>query len=277
MRVNKIIDRLQPLIKIGKHVLLISIIILLLILFFFYIYLPVTTNHGETVTVPNLEGIALEDLDNFLLKRNLRYEVSDSSYSGKFPPLTVLLQFPKAGSKVKENRKIHITLNRINPPTTSMPDLTTGSLRNAEAVLKSTELIRGKLFWRPDLAFNRVLEQRYKGRMIEPGTLIPKGSEIDLVIGDGFGPRTFSLDDLIGMTLEDARIYIPGVGLEVGTIINSSDSILAAGIVVRQIPAAGSGVRIGQAVDLWVVPVDSVINININQILEQDSTNAENL
>ena len=277
MWLNKIFDNIQPLIKIGKHVLIIAIITLLMIFFFFYIYLPVTTNHGETVTVPDLKGIALEDLDKYLLRRDLRYEVSDSSYSGKFPPLVVLLQFPKAGAKVKENRKIHITLNRINPPTTAMPDLTIGSLRNAEAVLKSTELIRGKLFWRPNLAFNRVLEQRYKGRMIEPGTLIPKGSEIDLVIGDGFGRRTFSLEDLIGMTLEDARIYIPGVGLEVGTIINSGDSMLATGIVVRQIPAAGSGVRIGQAVDLWVIPIDSVINININQILEQDSTNAENL
>ncbi len=277
MGLNKILDSIQPLIKIGKHILLISTIILLLIFFFFYIYLPITTNHGETVTVPDLEGMALEDLDKFLLKRDLRYEVSDSSYSRKFPPLVVLLQFPKAGAKVKENRKIHITLNRINPPTTSMPDLTTGSLRNAEAVLESTELIRGKLSWRPDLAFNRVLEQRYKGRMIEPGTLIPKGSELDLVIGDGFGRRTFSLEDLIGMTLADARIYIPGVGLVVGTIINSGDSIQAAGIVVKQIPGAGSGVRIGQAVDLWVIPFDSVINININQILEQDSTNAENL
>ena len=68
MRLNKILDDMQPLIKIGKHVLIITIITLLMIFFFFYIYLPVTTNHGETVTVPDLKGIALEDLDNFLLK-----------------------------------------------------------------------------------------------------------------------------------------------------------------------------------------------------------------
>jgi len=277
MRLNKILDNVQPLIMIGKHVFLITLIGLLLLFSFFYIYLPITTNHGETVTVPDLEGIDLKDLDEFLLKRDLRYEVSDSSYSGKYPPLAVLLQFPKAGAKVKENRKIHISLNRIKPPTTSMPDLTIGSLRNAEAVLESNELIRGKLFWRPDLAFNRVLEQRFKGRKIEPGTLIPKGSEIDLVIGDGFGRRSFPLEDLVGMTLEDAQIYIPGVGLEVGSIINSGDSIQAAGIIVRHIPGAGSGVRIGQTVDLWVVPIDSIINNNINQILEQDSTNVENL
>ncbi len=277
MRLNKILDNIQPLIKIGKHVFLIAILGLLLLLSFFYIYLPISTNHGETVTVPDLEGIDLEDLDEFLLKRDLRYEVSDSSYSGKYPPMAVLLQFPKAGAKVKENRKIYITLNRINPPTTSMPDLTIGSLRNAEAVLESAELIRGKLFWRPDLAFNRVLEQRYKGRIIEPGTLIPKGAEIDLVIGDGFGKRSFPLEDLAGMTLEDAQIHIPGTGLEIGTIINSGDSAQAAGIIVRQVPEAGSTVRIGQTVDLWVVPIDSATNININQILEQDSSNVENI
>jgi beta-lactam-binding protein with PASTA domain len=277
MRLNKILNRIQPLIKIGKHVFLIVLLGLLMLLSFFYIYLPISTNHGETVTVPDLEGIDLEDLDEFLLKRDLRYEVSDSSYSGKYPPMAVLLQFPKAGAKVKENRKIYITLNRINPPTTSMPDLTIGSLRNAEAVLESTELIRGKLSWRPDLAFNRVLEQRYKGRKIEPGTLIPKGSAIDLVIGDGFGKRSFPLEDLAGMTLEDAQIHIPGTGLEIGTIINSGDSVQAAGIIVRQVPEAGSIVRIGQTVDLWVVPIDSVTNININHILEQDSSNVENL
>ena len=138
MRLNKILDSIQPLIKIGKHVFLIVILGLLLLLSFFYIYLPISTNHGETVTVPDLEGIDFEDLDEFLLKRDLRYEVSDSSYSGKYPPMAVLLQFPKAGAKVKENRKIYITLNRVNPPTTAMPDLTIGSLRNAEAVLERT-------------------------------------------------------------------------------------------------------------------------------------------
>ena len=58
----------------------------LLVLFFFYVYLPATTNHGETLTVPNLIGLSYEELDEFLIKRNLRYEVTpDSSYSAKFP------------------------------------------------------------------------------------------------------------------------------------------------------------------------------------------------
>ena len=31
---------------------------------FFNVYLPYSTNHGETITVPDVQGVALEDLDD---------------------------------------------------------------------------------------------------------------------------------------------------------------------------------------------------------------------
>src|SRR5699024_195337 len=51
-----------------------------LVLGFFYIYLPATTNHGETITVPDLKGMTYDQLEQFLTSRNLRYEVTDSSF-----------------------------------------------------------------------------------------------------------------------------------------------------------------------------------------------------
>ena len=87
-----------------KHLAIIFTCFLLITLGFFYIYLPVTTNHGESLTVPDLEGMPMDKLDEFLVKRRLRYEVSDSSYSSRYEPLTVLSQFPGAGAKVKENQ-----------------------------------------------------------------------------------------------------------------------------------------------------------------------------
>src|SRR6188508_1766370 len=109
----------------------------LLMILYFYVYLPAITNHGETITVPNIDGMKLEQLEEFLVTRNLRYEVNDSSYTEKYPPLTVLKQYPSAGSEVKENRVIYISLNRIIPPIVPMPNLVDGSLINAEVQLKS--------------------------------------------------------------------------------------------------------------------------------------------
>src|SRR5436190_20187116 len=75
---------------------------------YFYVYLPSATNHGESITVPDLTGMKLEELNTFLGEHELRFEVDDSTYSEDYPPLTVLRQFPRAGSTVKENRMIYI-------------------------------------------------------------------------------------------------------------------------------------------------------------------------
>src|SRR6187431_2764250 len=90
--------------------------ILFLSIIYFYIYLPATTNHGESITVPDLLGMKIEEIEKFLTDHDLRYEVSDSAYSADYDPLTVLQQFPKAGAKVKENRMILVSVNRITPP-----------------------------------------------------------------------------------------------------------------------------------------------------------------
>ena len=100
-----------------KQSFLLASIGILAIYVFFYIYLPISTNHGETLTVPDITGVHLDELDDYLSIRNLRYEISkDSGYSTEIPPLTVLKQFPMPNAQVKQFRKIYLTLNSITPP-----------------------------------------------------------------------------------------------------------------------------------------------------------------
>ena len=174
----------------------IVIILLLLAIGYFYVYLPHITNHSESITVPNLEGMKIDELEEYLAKHDLRYAVDDSAYSEKSPPLSVLRQFPKAGAKVKEGRKIYISVNRVTPPTMPLPDLLDRSLTNAEVVLRSNELRRGRILYEASPFSNLVKEMRYQGKMILPGTRIPKGTVIDLVVTDGHGPADFTLGDL---------------------------------------------------------------------------------
>ena len=240
----------------GLLIHLMSIIVLSigLVLGFFYVYLPKTTNHGESITVPNLKGMTMDELDEFLLKRSLRYEVYDSGYSNKHPPLTILKQYPKTGSKVKENRKIFISVNRVNPPTVPMPNLIDGPLKNAQVVLKSNELNIGEVSFKPDLALNAVLEQNLRGKHIPPGTKIPKGSTIDLVIGNGYGNRDLHTPNLISYPFDEAKYYIKGIDLKVGKIKRVHDSLNTSGYIYKQSPSPESNISIGESIDLWVVP-----------------------
>ncbi len=235
------------------HIGIILALGIILITTFFYIYLPIKTNHGESITVPDLAELQLEELDEFLLKRDLRYEVTpDSGFSAEFPPYTVLSQNPKPGEKVKENRKIYISINAVNPPVIKMPKLVDGSLKNAQMVLESYDLKLGEIIYEPHEFQNAVLKQQLKGDPIEAGTEIPKGSVIDLVIGNGLG-RPFSMPDLSETMQEDAEFIIKGNGLRLGTVNHREVDDKAAGLVIQQYPEANESVRTGGRVDIWVV------------------------
>lgn len=233
-------------------------------LIFFYIYLPVITNHGESITVPDLQGVSIDELQEFLVDRDLRFEVVDSVYSAELPPLTVTRQFPKPGSKVKQNRNIFISLNSVNPPTTRMPDLRDKTLKNAELILKSFELVPGKILYKPD-PFRNVIDQLYNGEPIEPDTPLAKGSVIDIVRGDGHGIRLFEMPDLRGLPLAEANVIIRGNNLQPGLVFNDDSLTIASLVVLRQSPRQGLTVRIGRSIDLWLgdaaelEPLDSLL------------------
>lgn len=231
-------------------------ILLLISVCYFYIYLPSSTNHGESITVPELKGMKLEELQSFLSDHDLRYEIGDSAYSEDLPPLSVLVQFPKAGAKVKENRMIYVTINQINPPTVPLPDLVDRSRINAEVVLKSNELKRGRIILKPSPFLNLVSEMRYNGAIIKAGTRIPKGAAIDLVVGDGNGSSDFKVGDLVGDSYERALFKLAGWNLHLGNIEipKGVDTTGVESIVFKQYPLAGDSVRVGDPIDLWIAP-----------------------
>jgi beta-lactam-binding protein with PASTA domain len=156
-------------------------------LLFFYIYLPNITNHDRTMTVPAMEGKSIDQLDDFLAERSLRYGLQDSAYSSKYPAHTILDQYPAAGAKVKVGREILVSVNRVSPPTVTVPNAIDGSVVNAEAVLRSNQLKRGKIIYVRGL-FPVVIEMKCEGRTLTPGERIPMGSTVDLVVTDGEGP-----------------------------------------------------------------------------------------
>lgn len=239
-------------------------ILLVISICYFYIYLPNATNHGDSITVPDLAGMKYEELDPFLKTYELRFEVEDSVYHEEYPPLTVLRQYPKAGATVKQNRIIYVSINPVMPPMVPMPDLAnpnnTTSRIGAEAILKSNGLKRGRIIQRPHIDLNLVLEMRFQGKKIEAGTKIPKGSVIDLVVGDGNGPNGSPLGSLIGDRLTMALFKLQGWDLRLGQIFipDGVDTTGTVPIVYRQYPPAGDSVRVGDQIDLYIAPKDKI-------------------
>jgi len=246
--------------KVGINLLIMLGIIMVLLFTFFVIYLPSYTNHGESVTVPELEGMHYSELESFLKARDLRYEITlDSGFVAESNPLAVLKQNPKPGTKVKQNKKIYVTLNAENAPLIKMPGLVNTQLKNAQEVLANYGLIRGDIVYVPDIGLNVVLEQKYRGRDIREGFEIPKGSQIDLVVGDGYGNQTLPIPNLIGMDDGEAEFLILGSGLRLGNVNYVQTDTVPKGTVIRQLPPEGINAKTGERVDIWVSELEEIL------------------
>ena len=237
------------------HVGLILALLAVLFLAFFFVYLPFTTNHGQTITVPDVTRLSTDEMRNLLNDRDLRDEVSDCTYVAGAQPLTVIQQYPRANAKVKEGRKIYVTITKRVAPMVQMPNLVSLTLRSAQLNLKSLDLITGDPIYVPDVAKNSVLRQLYNGKEITPRTPVPKGAQIDLEVGDGLGSTMFDIPNVVGLPLDEAEAAIRGSNLKVGTKISVEDPEKEVGTVVRQRPEARSGerIRVGETMDLWIV------------------------
>ncbi|WP_215226808.1 PASTA domain-containing protein [Echinicola shivajiensis] len=244
--------------KILTHLVIILGLLFALLFFFFEVYLPGYTNHGETVTVPDLENFHYDEIEDYLVSRNLRYEISaDSGFVADAKPLSVLKQNPRPGTKVKQGRKIYITLNAENAPLIKMPNLVNSPLKNAQEVLANYGLVRGEIIYVPDIGQNVVLDQKFRGRTIKEGFEIPKGSQIDLVVGDGLGKQTLAIPNLVGMEEADAEFLVVGSGLRLGRINYISTDTVPKGTIVKQLPPSGIEAKTGELIDVWVSELEN--------------------
>ncbi|HSZ71900.1 MAG TPA: PASTA domain-containing protein, partial [Cytophagaceae bacterium] len=87
-----------------------------------------------------------------------------------------------------------------------------------------------------------------------PGTLVPKGTKVTLIVGNGTGNEEVELPNLVGMPLEDALVYLSGLNLAKGTVKYVPDATEESGTIISQKPAFKNGatIHVGEMVDVWV-------------------------
>ena len=148
--------------------------------------LKIITHHQQYLEVPDLTALPLAELPKLMEANKLRYEVIDSTrYVAEYPPLTVIEHLPKAGSEVKKNRKIYLTVNPSGYRQITVPNLIQITKRNAESMLNAVGFKLGDITYKDNIGKDMVLEISHKGKPLQAGDLLPKTSEIDLVLGNG--------------------------------------------------------------------------------------------
>jgi beta-lactam-binding protein with PASTA domain len=239
--------------------LLIAILLGLTVFLVFFQLLDGITQHGKYIKVPEVKGKNVAEATNFLEQQGFQVEVLDSIYYDSLPRLSVVKQQPLPEELVKINRTVYLTINRAEPPLVAIPNFVGQTFRSVLLQLNTLGLKLGDTSARPDFAVGSVLEQAYNGNMIKPGTKIPMGSRISLVLGGGIKQTEVLVPVLLGLTFAEAKVLLESNDLLLGAVVvDGSIADSSAAFVIRQNPSVrddeGRLVRIrgGQLVDLWI-------------------------
>jgi beta-lactam-binding protein with PASTA domain len=213
------------------------------------------THNGEKVEVPNFKGMTKAELEKFIETTDLRYAIIDSVFDLQAKKGAVADQVPKPGAFVKKDRLIYLTVNAILPPKVKMPNLVDLTLRQATARIETYGLKVGRLQYIPDLAKNAVLKQLLGVKEVKPGTLVNKGSSVNLVVGSGLGDEDIYVPNLIGLTKTEAEQTIEASSLSIGSVLwDNGIKDTATAKVYKQAPIYRPESRMGsgQSVDIFL-------------------------
>ena len=239
------------------------IIIILSVLLLFW-FLRLFTYHGVSYTVPDLTNKTTDEAKKILKDKKLKFIIFDSVYVAEKKGGVIIEQHPKAGRKVKKNRKIFLTLNTNSPEMVVMPDMVGMTFREAREKMIMFGLRIGRLSYKYDIAKNVILDQKLNGKTIEQGESIVKGTAIDLVLGKGLGTEKSVVPNVVGLKLEDGKNKLTDAFFAIGAVIADEglnpeevhDTIPV--IIYQQRPIHSPEVQtfLGSPIDIWVT-IDS--------------------
>jgi len=166
------------------HIIAMALVVVLAV-FLTFRWIGHYTQHGKAIAVPDVTGIDESEAIAALEAKDLKGVSYDKTYIKNVPAGVVVAQRPEADDKVKRGRVIYLTLSSGNEPMVALPDIAdNSSLRQASSQLRAAgftltpnDTIRGELDW--------VYKVLYNGQEMRGGDLVPEGSAITLVVGNG--------------------------------------------------------------------------------------------
>ena len=251
-----------------KHILIASAIIVALT-WASLIAVDFYTHHGELLVIPDLRGSNIEEAEQILAKKGLYAQVIDSVYVRNKKQGAIIEQIPAPNSTVKSNRPVYIIINSRKARQVALPEISEVSYRQADAMLQSLGLSVANVEYAPSEFKDLVIEIKLHGRTVFPGTRIPEGSAVVLVVGNGSGvAESKAVPSLKGIGLDEATQKASEASFQIGAVeydVPPSGNE-AKYLIYRQRPAAGASLPAGGKIDVYL----TTDKARLNEVFEED-------
>jgi len=220
------------------------------------------TNHGESLQVHDYVGLELDDAVRKAKSRSFSIVVNDSLYIPGKAPNMVVTQNPAPLSRVKEDRKIYLSITKTNADLVPLPNPFDGNdsydsyKRDLRKIGVGATIVGRK--YSSKLEANTILEVIYNKDTItdklDEKIMIPKGTMIGLIVTER-GGASVPIPNLVCQKYDAARFVIGNYNLNIGSIIKDATvTSETTAYVYRQMPrySASGSVRVGEQIDIYL-------------------------
>lgn len=223
-------------------------------------FLGCFTSHGESVQVDDFIGMHVDDAERQATDKDFEFVIMDSVWTEGKPSGIILKQEPKPLSRVKEGRKIYVTVTG-DPDAYRLPDLKISSYdfdrySNRIAMNGVKSRVKERVFDKKQ-AENSILYFYHNGkkimeREVKAGYYVMPGDVLEFVVTQQTS-NELQVPDLVCMNYSAAEFLISSSNLIIGTV-NEEGSISNqnTAYVSRQEPAAGEPVQMGMQITVWI-------------------------
>jgi serine/threonine-protein kinase len=198
---------------------------------------------GDTVRVPALNGLTLEEAEQLLEENGLVLGNTDPQPSADVKRNTVITSNPPADTEVDEGSTVDLVVSS-GPEKVNVPEL---------IGLPSRQAAEDRLI-EFGLELGTVTEEDADapaGQVIasdpESGQSVNVGSAVNIVVSTG----EVAVENVVGETQANAEAILREQGFDPEVVFEET-SEATAGTVIRQIPSAGSTATLGSVVTITV-------------------------
>jgi eukaryotic-like serine/threonine-protein kinase len=203
------------------------------------------TGPAPSAVVPPVVGLRFDEAERKLAEAGLKAALGESRPSLTAPRRYVLAQTPAAGTAV--GPEVVVTLDvSAGQLRVAVPAVSGMSRDDATAALRAANLELGQVIERPSP------EARGTVMSSQPaaGQQVPQGTPVEIVVSAG--PSELLMPDVVGRELFEVRATLEQLGLRIGETQYDSTSALPTGLVVSQLPSAGSPVTVSSLITIRV-------------------------
>lgn len=198
------------------------------------------------VDVPTLVGRPLPLAQQAAATAGLTLSVAERVYSTTVPAEAVIAQDQPPGKRVKRGRVVAVVVS-LGPEIVTVPDVQRRSLIEARLLIEQARLEVGEL--------REQYDEEVRGGFVlaqdpQPGARVERGRPTNLVISKG--PQRVAMPPLVGRSLREARRVLEDLGITLAEVKTSPTTDLEPGIVIDQIPGAGTQIRSADRVTVTV-------------------------